>query len=492
MRRLVQYRPTRTQVWLLLLAIWVNHSCTWNEEWDSYYRDAPGQVEDNVVKLMGQYENFSMFHDAVIRYGYEEMLSKNQYFTLFVPVNAAFEGLPEYSDEQWKEIIGFHILYTSLFSHDFADRDLMTTIGKYLKMTKQGESVTRIFESVVNPSNVDNFCRNGVIHEIDRLLVPRPNLYEYIMSLDTTYSILQDFLNSMDERYIDYEKGERIGVDDNGNAIYDTIWREENYFLDQIAGLDDESETYTGFLPANRDVRNALESVSGYFGNIADLDEKTYGQLLFITFSGSFVEHAYSFELLPDTVTSVTGKTVTKSQLNLGQGNVEVSNGMVHLLDGMTIPKSYFLLPIVIECDRKEGRTVSNTLYPIEVLGDTRASGGSYISYGCQFLGDYLEFRVDMVLKSTYWILWTGPKQGPSHYQISVWDETAGEFINVGPPVNNWTKGWFNIVEAGHYTFDQFGTKRVRITIVDEEPLPGFNSIYVDYIKLIPDEIYDQ
>ena len=97
-----------------------------------------------------------------------------------------------------------------------------------------------------------------------------------------------------------------------------------------------------------------------------------------------------------------------------------------------------------------------------------------------------------MVLKTTYWIIWTGPKQGPSHYQISILDESTGEFVPVGPPVNNWTKGAFVPVVSGSYVFDEFGTKHVRITIVDELPLLGYNSIFVDYIKLVPDEIYDQ
>ena len=95
-----------------------------------------------------------------------------------------------------------------------------------------------------------------------------------------------------------------------------------------------------------------------------------------------------------------------------------------------------------------------------------------------------------MVLKTTYWVVWTGPKLGPSHYQISVRDGLTGPFIPVGDPVDNWNKGNFIPVVSGTYLFDEFGTKQVRITIVDERPLVGYNSIYADYIKLIPDEIY--
>lgn len=470
----------------------LNPSCSVNDRWDGYYGEAPERIEDNVLDLIGENQNFSRFHQALIQYGYDDLLTRNQYFTLFVPVDAAFENIQEYSDEEWEQIIGFHILYSKLFSHDFADLEMLTTIGKYLDMKDSGEGTYSIFESAVNMDHTDEFCSNGVIHEIDRLLVPKPNVYEYIMALDTTYSILQDFLNSMDERYIDYEQSERIGVDDEGNAIYDTVWKEENYFLDQIAGLNDETDAFTGFIPDNNLVREALESVSDYFGNIEDLDEEAYNQLLFITFSGSFIKDAYTFESLPDTSKSVTGKTVDKEQLSIGVMDLPVSNGMIHLLDGMVIPKEYFLLPVAIECNEKENRTVSNTIYAIEELGDSRASNGSFVKYECLFVGDYLEFKVDMVLKTTYMVLWTGPKLGPSHYQVSIMNESTGEFEYIGSPVNNWTKGNFNIVESGTYEFQEFGTKVVRINIVDEAPVVGSNYIYIDYIKLVPDEIYNQ
>lgn len=491
-RTTVHIMNTTAVIIMVMAAACLIESCNLNDEWDNYYENAPEQTGKNVLNLISENENYSHFYNALVENGFETLLAKNQYFTVFVPVNSAFDGLPEYTDEEWTGILGFHIIYTKLLSHEFSDMDLLTTMGKYLKMKKGADNEVMIFESTVNMDRVDNYCRNGVIHEIDRLLVPMPNIYEFIMDLDSSFSILQDFILSMDERFIDYERSERIGVDNNGNAIYDTVWKTENHFLDHVAGLNTESKAYTGFIPRNDHVREALGLVGDYFGNIEDLDEEAYGQLLYITFSGSFMKDAYTEANLPDTIISVTGKTYEKSILSFNQTDLVLSNGMVHILDGMTIPKSFFLLPIVIECDRKENRTVSNTIYEIDVRSDTRATNGSFLYYGCAFVGDYVEFKVNMVLRTTYWFIWTGPRQGPSTYQLSIKDENTGEFVYLGEPVDNWAKGWFNPVESGSYTFEEFGTKTVRINIVDELPVVGLNSIYIDYIKLVPDEIYNQ
>lgn len=477
---------------MVMVSAMLIDSCNLNDEWDNYYGNPPEQTGENVLTMIAENENYSHFYNALVENGFETLLSKNQYFTVFVPVNSAFDGLPEYSVEEWTGILGFHILYAKLLSHEFADLDLLTTMGKYLKMKKGADNQVRIFESIVNMDQVNNYCRNGVIHEIDKLLVPKPNIYEFIMDLDTSFSILQDFILSMDERFIDYENSERIGVDDNGNAIYDTVWKTENFYLDNIAGLNTESKAYTGFIPGNDHVRAAFSLVSDYFGNIEELEEEAYGQLLYITFSGSFMKDIYTQAALPDTIESVTGKTYEKSMLTFQQTDLVLSNGMVHMLDGMTIPKSFFLLPIVIECDRKEDRRVSNTIYEIDVRSDTRATNGSFLYYGCAFVGDFVEFDVDMVLRTKYWFIWTGPRQGPSTYQLSVKDEKTGEFIYLGEPVDNWAKGWFNPVESGSYTFEEFGTKTVRMNIVSELPVVGLNSIYIDYIKLVPDEVYNQ
>ena len=125
MNKTIKYIIHRTVVIILFMAVaGLIDSCNLNDEWDKYYEDPPDQTGENVLTLIADNENYSNFYNALIENGFETLLSKNQYFTLFVPVNSAFDGLPEYTGEQWTDMLGFHIIYAKLLSHEFTDLDL--------------------------------------------------------------------------------------------------------------------------------------------------------------------------------------------------------------------------------------------------------------------------------------------------------------------------------------------------------------------------------
>jgi uncharacterized surface protein with fasciclin (FAS1) repeats len=460
-------------------------ACTVNKEWDNYYDHDLGKSGKNLLDLLRENENYSRFYEKIVETGFDSILKKNQYFTLFVPENDAFSEIPEYTNDQWKEIIGFHICYQSLFSREFENKNLLSFLGKYLKIKDEGNNTFSVLNATVNMEKADQNCSNGVIHEINKLLIPKRNVYEYIMSQGNEFSLLKKYINSMDKIAIDYENSTRIGVDENGNTIYDTVWTKSNRYLDNIAQINNEKGSYTGFLVKDDQIMQALNNASIYFGNVNELDENDFLQLLSIAFSASFFNGTYSKDELSDTMVSVEGKSLTLEDVGFSnEVDLEMSNGMIHVLSEFNIPKEFFLFPIIIEADVKAGRKLSNTVYPSEIRSDSRATNGTYFFYGSKLLGEYIEFTVDMVLATKYWIIWTGPALGGSSYQVSV------DGTDVGGPVDNYSKGNFKPVVAGTYTFDKFGTKKIRITVVIQT-IQGYNSIFLDYFKLIPDELYN-
>jgi uncharacterized surface protein with fasciclin (FAS1) repeats len=471
----------RTLAPLLLMMV---VSCTINREWDDYY-DNPGNLGNNVLDLLKTNDNYSIFYQKVLETGFDTLLRKNQFFTLFVPENSAFNNIPEYTKDQWIRIIGFHICYLSLFSRDFETESILSISGKYLKINQNEDKSFSVSDARIRGDHTDLNCANGVIHEIDKLLIPKDNMYEYILRLGDEYSLMKKYIHSMDKTAMDYEHSTRIGVDENGNTVYDTVWISSNTYLDHIARINDETSNYTGFLIPDLQIMQALNNARGYFGDISELDENDLLKLLSISFSASFFDGALLVNDLPDTMTSVEGKNLPLDDVAFSENvNLEMSNGIIHVLSEFNIPKEFYLYSIVIEADIKTGRKLSNTVYPSEIKSDTRATNGTYFFYGAKLLGEYIEFDLNMVLAAKYWIVWTGPALGGSSYQVSV------DGVNVGEPVDNYSKGNFKPVVAGSYTFDSFGSKKIRMTVVIQT-IPGYNSIYLDYFRLIPDELYN-
>lgn len=467
------------------VALILINACTLNKEWEPYY-DQPGEhLGKNLMDLLRANENYSIFLEKVVETGFDSILVKDQYFTVFVPENSAFDNLPEYSAEQWKDIIGFHICYESLFVRDFGEVNVLSYPGKYLKIRSEGDIGYRISEASINLENTDQNCSNGVMHEIDKLLVPRDNIYEFIMGLGDDFSLLKRYINSMDKVAMDYENSTRIGVDEDGNTIYDTVWIRSNHYLDNIALIDNESSSITGILVSDDQIMQSLNGANEYFGNVSELGDDDFMRLLSIAYSASFFNGIYAREELPSELISVEGKRLVFGDVTFSdEVNIELSNGTVHFLSEFNIPKSFYLYPIIIEADVKTGRKLSNTVYPSEIRSDSRASNGTYFFYGSKLLGEYMEFTIDMALATKYWIIWTGPALGGSSYQVSV------EGVDIGSPVDNYYKGNFKPVVSGSFTFDTFGSKKIRMTVVIQT-IPGYNSIYLDYFKLIPDELYN-
>jgi uncharacterized surface protein with fasciclin (FAS1) repeats len=482
MKRFI-YKPCLLIGSLGIVLFGIFPACNLAKDWDEHFTSI-NTLDKGVLDIIRENPEYSFFYDKLIATGYDSLLKKDQYFTMFVPVNEAFSGIPEYSAEEWKNIIGFHICYANLLSRDFSSMNLQTSIGKYLEITKKETGEVDIFNSKINPERMDMNCRNGIVHEIDQLLVPQKNIYEYIMSLGTEYSLIKKYLNSMNEVYIDLTKSTRIGVDDRGNTIYDTVWARKNQFLDNVARINIESNRYTAILIKDSDVEAAIGSAAQYFGDISELDEPTYLQILSIVYSAAFFTGLYQQGELPSSLVSVVGKTIQVSDLHFSsEVNLKMSNGLVHVLDGFNIPKEFFLYPIIMEADNKTSRRVSNTVYSVAIKSDSRATNGTYFQYASKAIGDYVEYKLDMVLATRYWLVWTGPALGGSYYQLSV------DGTNIGPQVDNYYKGNFKPVESGFIDFDKFGTKTVRISVVGQT-IPGYNSIYLDYIKLVPDELY--
>jgi transforming growth factor-beta-induced protein len=133
----------------------------------------------NIVETATENTDFNTLVDALVAADLDETLSDEQeMYTVFAPTDAAFAEL----DEEYLEnlvnndtatltkILTYHVLSGKVMSTDLSDGMNVTTLeGTKITIHINGTIV------MVNDSNVtsaDIVCSNGVIHVIDKVIIP--------------------------------------------------------------------------------------------------------------------------------------------------------------------------------------------------------------------------------------------------------------------------------------------------------------------------------
>ncbi len=122
-------------------------------------------------------DNFSILASAVVKAGLVETLMSEGPFTIFAPTNAAFEslfaqlgisGINDLTAEQLTPILLYHVVSGNIRSSNLSAGDVQTlngSIGISLLPAPAINSNTNIIATDVQ-------AKNGVIHAIDKVLLP--------------------------------------------------------------------------------------------------------------------------------------------------------------------------------------------------------------------------------------------------------------------------------------------------------------------------------
>lgn len=130
-----------------------------------------------IVEVASANEAFSTLVAAVTAAGLGETLSGEGPFTVFAPTNEAFAALPaglldklllEENKDVLVKILTYHVLGAEVMAADVAAGDAATVEGSSITITTDGG--VKVNDAMVTATDVD--ASNGVIHVIDKVLVP--------------------------------------------------------------------------------------------------------------------------------------------------------------------------------------------------------------------------------------------------------------------------------------------------------------------------------
>ena len=135
-------------------------------------------TENLVEKAVGLAPEFTTLVDAVVAAGLAETLATGGPFTVFAPTNQAFADLgvdlSTLTPEQIANILLYHVVPGRVFSSDLTNGDVATLNGNVTVSVNDLTIDDLGAEGVANliPSLLNVQATNGVIHVIDKVLIP--------------------------------------------------------------------------------------------------------------------------------------------------------------------------------------------------------------------------------------------------------------------------------------------------------------------------------
>jgi transforming growth factor-beta-induced protein len=275
-----------------------------------------------IVEIAAGNPAFSTLVTAVKAAGLAETLSGNGPFTVFAPTNEAFAALPKGTLEKLlkpenrdllKKVLTYHVVSGDLMAKDLRSGNVTTVAGSTIAVKVQNGKVS------VNNSNVvkaDVDAKNGVIHVIDKVLLP-PDLMAATPA--ATQSVVEIAAgNPSFSTLVTAVKAAGLAETLSGKGPF-TVFAPTN---EAFAALP--KGTLEKLLkPENRDL---LKKVLTYHVVSGDLMAKDLRSGKVTTVAGS-----------PVTV-QVGHSSVTVNNATVVKADIDAKNGVVHVIDKVLLP----------------------------------------------------------------------------------------------------------------------------------------------------------
>ena len=151
---------------------------SWMLEIDNFNSALSEASAGTVVQIAASNPDFSILVEAVTKAGLAGALSAESPFTVFAPTNEAFNalfkqlgvgGVKDLTAEQLTPILTYHVVSGKVMSTDLKNSSVATLNGQKIKIDLS--SGVKINESKVTTADIAG--TNGVVHVIDRVLLPK-------------------------------------------------------------------------------------------------------------------------------------------------------------------------------------------------------------------------------------------------------------------------------------------------------------------------------
>lgn len=311
--------------------------------------------DQTIVDIASGDSSFSILVSALEKADLVDALQGEGPFTVFAPTDDAFVALLDTLDIDAETLLNHPQLGEVLLYHVISGRVLSTDLVNDMEAaTLQGESVKVNLESgvAINDSSVvtaDIEASNGVIHVIDKVLVPSSFMLD--VEADKPTTVVDIALSSVDFSML-------------------VSLLQQASLVEALQG----DGPFTVFAPTNAAFESLLEDLdisASDLMNQPDLSKV----LLYHVVSGKVLSSDLSDGLIAETLNGEgltfdlsNGAKVNASNINLV--DIEAENGVVHVIDAVLVPENFNYQEVVVDEEiPKTGVTDLTGLLVIGIIG---------------------------------------------------------------------------------------------------------------------------
>ena len=310
--------------WLIgVLCIGLSTACS--DEWEKHYDRESSLPTMNLWEQICMDDNLSSFARAIKLVGADTLLTSNQTYTVWAPLNEALQDIDFDDVEQLRRMVRNHVArYASPSSTPISQRIYMLN-GKPMGF-ENGKYAGVVLAAC------DIRAANGILHKLEGLIPYKYNILEYI-SVHPEYSCIHEFISRFDEKIYDASL----------STTYDSIFTDYNRLLQDtkygVGSIGDEDSLYTMIIPDNAAWESTFSRISPYFRSY-NKDEKIadsvqVAQTSLAILGGLTFQGKVSLEA-SDTLQTIAGNTICNvADYFNGYEVIEASNGVIYLAQGV-------------------------------------------------------------------------------------------------------------------------------------------------------------
>ena len=289
-------------------------------------------VVDIAVNTEGE---FTILEAALAEAGLVETLQGEGPFTVFAPTDAAFGELLEdlgieaedlLAHPQLEAVLLYHVVAGKVMSGDLESGEVETVLGEMITIDAALFTINEDVEIVVEEGFYDLEAENGVVHTINKVLVPDVFELDYSEEDEDDVAALQSIVEIA-----------------QGNDDF-SILVEALVAADLVSALEADGP-FTVFAPTNDAFVALLEALDIEKDDLLEHPDLA-AVLLYHVVDGAVFAEDLEEGMEPETLQGETlmislegGVFVNESEVIIP--DIEASNGVIHAIDEVLVPEAF-------------------------------------------------------------------------------------------------------------------------------------------------------